>query len=37
MIPIDTSAEWPKTEIWGFAKVLLYCSCIFTYLSQLNP
>lgn len=22
MTPLDTSAEWPKTEIWGWAKGL---------------
>jgi len=20
MIPVDTSVEWPKTEIWGWIK-----------------
>jgi len=37
MIPVDTSVEWPKTEIQGWAKCLLCCSFIVTYLSQLNP
>ena len=31
------AVEWPKTEVWGFANVLLCRSFIFTYLSHLNP
>jgi len=30
MTSVDTSNEWPKTEIWGWSKVLLCCSFIFT-------
>ena len=37
MAPLDTSAEWPKTETWGWAKVLWWCSFISHYLSHLNP
>jgi len=39
MIPVDTSVEWPKTEIWGWAEGLLCCAFtrIFNYLSHLNP
>jgi len=36
MIPVDTSAEWPKIQIWGFDKVFLCCSFIFTYLNHIN-
>jgi len=36
MIPVVTSVEWPKTEIWGWAKGCLCCSFIFTYLSHLS-
>jgi hypothetical protein len=31
-----TEVGWPKAEIWGWAKDLLYLSIIFTYLSHLN-
>jgi len=37
MITIAILVEWPKTEIQGWAKSLLCCSFIFTYLSQLKP
>jgi hypothetical protein len=30
-----TSAGWPKTKIWGWAKVLSCCSFIATYTSHL--
>jgi len=32
MVPVDTSVEWPKTKIWGWAKGFLCCSFIFIYL-----
>jgi hypothetical protein len=35
--PVDMSVEWPKTEIWGWAKYLLCFSFLFTHLSHLNP
>jgi len=32
MVPVDTWVEWPKTEIWGWAKCFLCCSFIFIYI-----
>jgi len=32
MIPVGTSVEGPKTEIWGRAKCFLYFFTIFTFL-----
>jgi len=34
VISVDTSVEWPKTKIWGWAKGLLCCSFIFISLSH---
>jgi len=36
MIPVDTSVECKKPEIWDLAKDFLCCSFIFNYLSRLN-
>jgi len=36
MLPVDNSIEWPESEIWGWAKILSYCSFSFTYKSQSN-